>query len=110
MFKRTEKGDTTTIIACLPLGVKVVFISGKYGKRISLQKWREVGDNFAILKTLNLEEVSQDLFKVSKSVNILEKRHTHLLMFVSFLCCSERECSVFQYGVVLSLEGMLLNV
>ena len=73
MFKRTEKGDTTTIIACLPLGVKVVFISGKYGKRLSLQKWREVGDNFAILKTLNLEEVSKNLFKVSKSVNILEK-------------------------------------
>ena len=73
MFKKTKKGDTTTIVMCFPLGMKLVFISGKYGKHASLQKWREVGDRFAILKTVKVEEVSKTLFKVSKSVNILEK-------------------------------------
>lgn len=73
MFKRTDKGDTTTIVACLPLGVKLVFIFGKYGKRVSLQKWREVGDRFAILKTFRVEEFSTNIFKLSKSVELLEK-------------------------------------
>ena len=73
MFKRTDKGDTTTIVACLPLGVKLVFIFGKYGKRASLQKWREDGDRFAILKTFRVEEVSTNIFKLSKSVELLEK-------------------------------------
>lgn len=73
MLKKMKKGDTTTIVACLPLGVKGIFISGKHGRSASLQKWREVGDRFAILKTFKVEEVSKNLFKVSKSVTLLEK-------------------------------------
>lgn len=72
MLKKIKKGDTTTIVVCLPLNTKMVFISSRYGIRISLQKWREYGD-IAVFKVLNFEEVSKNLFKVSKSVNILEK-------------------------------------
>lgn len=74
MFKRTKKGDTTTIVVCFQLmNTKMVFSSSRYGIRVSLQKWREYGNSFAVFKTINLEEVSKNLFKVSKSVALLEK-------------------------------------
>ena len=73
MFKRTKKGDTTTIVVCFPMmNTKMVFISSRYGRCLSLQKWREYGD-LAVFKTMNLEEVSKNIFKVSKFVNLLEK-------------------------------------
>ena len=73
MFKRTDNGERTTIVVCLPLGMKGIFISGKYGKSISIQKWREVGDNFVVLKMVKLEEVFTNIFRFSKSVTLLEK-------------------------------------
>ena len=73
MLKKMKSGDTTTIVACIPLGVKGIFIFGKYGKSTSLPKWREGGDRFAILKTVKVEDVSTNIFRFSKSVNILEK-------------------------------------